>query len=427
VRLALALLAALVLAACRAAAPPAAPLATAASAPADTAAPLVLVSIDGFRPDYRATAPTPTLDRLAAEGVRAERLVPVFPTLTFPNHYSLVTGLHPEEHGIVGNSMFDPAFAAAGTDSTFSLGDREALADGRWWGGEPIWVTAEREGIRTAPLFWPGSEAEIGGVRPSVWHPYDGDLPYEARVDSVLAWLDRPAETRPGFAALYVSAVDHAGHDHGPDAPETAAAVAQADRVLARLVAGLEARGLYDRTNLVVVSDHGMAALAPDRVAYLDDAVDLEADLERILYGATTLVWPRPGREDAVVEALRGLDHVTVYRREEVPERLHFRDHRRIAPVVVVADVGWTLTTRDYVERRGGPTGGTHGYDNAAPEMAALLVARGPAFRSGAVVDEVSSVDLYNVMAAALGLRPAPNSGDPAALPALLRPVVAGD
>lgn len=420
------LLATLALGACRTAAPgPDAAPAAVASAP--DVAPLILVSLDGFRHDYFGKAPTPTLDRIAAEGVRAERMVPVFPSLTFPNHYSLVTGLYPEEHGIVGNSMFDPEFAAARTDSTFSLGDAEAVTDAKWWGGEPIWATAERQGLRAGTLFWPGSEAPIGGVRPSRWLPYDDDLAYEARVDTVLAWLDLPAERRPSLLTLYFSAVDGAGHEHGPDSPEVAEAIGRVDRALARLVAGLEARGLYGRTNVVVVSDHGMAALSPKRVAYLDDALDLDADVERVLYGATTLIWPRPGREDAVVEALRKLQHVEVYRREEVPERLHFRDHRRIAPVVAVADVGWTLTTRDYVERRGGPTGGTHGYDNRAPEMGAILLARGPAFRSGATVGEVSAVDLYNVMAAALGLRPAPNSGDPAVLQSLLRPGVAGD
>lgn len=415
----LALLVLLVLSACRSTAP--------VGPATDGAAPLILISIDGFRDDYRSRAPTPTLDRLAEGGVQAERLVPAFPSLTFPNHYTLVTGLHPEEHGIVGNSMFDVDFAAAGTDSTFSLGDAEAVTDAKWWGGEPLWVTAERQGQRAGTLFWPGSEAAIGGVRPSHWLPYDDDFPYGARVDTVLAWLDLPDERRPSFLTLYFSAVDHAGHEFGPDAPEVNEAIARVDSALARLVDGLEARGLYDGTNLVVVSDHGMAGLSPDRAVYLDDAIDLDADVERVLYGATTLVWPRPGREDAVVEALSALDGMEVYRREDVPERFHFRDHRRIAPVVLIADVGWTLTSRAYVERRGGPSGGTHGFDNEAPEMGALLIARGPAFREGATVERVAAVDLYNVMAAALGLRPAPNSGDPSVLPRLLRPGVAGD
>lgn len=410
VRRALALLAALILAAgCRTAALPDAPPA----ATAGTYTPLVLVSLDGFRPDYRGRTPTPALDRLAAEGVSAGRLVPVFPTLTFPNHYSLVTGLHPEAHGIVGNSMYDPVF-----DASFSIGDSVAVADGRWWGGEPLWVTAERQGVRAATLFWPGSEAAIGGVRPSDWKPYDDDMPYAARVDTALAWTARPASTRPGLVTLYFSAVDSQGHRFGPDAPETAAAVARVDSALGRLLDGLDRQGV--RANVVVVSDHGMAALAPERVVFLDDgAPAFTAETERVLWGATTLVWPKPGRLDALEAGLRRLDHVSVYRRDApagaggVPERLHFRDNRRIAPLVLVADEGWSLTS--HADPRT-PRGGTHGYDNAAPSMAGVFFASGPAFRTGgAVVPSFNTIDVYEALCAAMGLRPAPNSGDAAA------------
>ena len=378
--------------------------------------PLVLVSIDGFRWDYRDRAATPALDRLAAEGVRAGRLVPVFPTLTFPNHYSLVTGLHPEHHGIVGNTMRDAALG------TFSLSDRAAVTDARWWGGEPVWVTAERQGQRAATMFWPGSEAAIGGVRPSDWAVYDGDVPAAARVDTVLAWLSRPAPRRPRLVTLYFEAVDHAGHEDGPDAPETVAAVEGVDRAIARLVTGLDALG---PVNLVVVSDHGMAALSPDRVVYLDDAAPrVAAQTDEVLWGATTLVWPRPGRLDSLAAALGGLDHVRVYRRDApeadggVPERLHFRASPRIAPLILVAEAGWTLTTR---ARARPPRGGTHGYDNAEPSMAGILIARGPGFRSGGTaVPTFRTVDVYEMLCQTLGLRPAPNDGDPAAARALL-------
>ena len=407
------LAAVLALAGCRTAAPPAAP---------DHYAPLVLVSLDGFRYDYRGRTPTPALDRLAAEGVSAGRLVPVFPTLTFPNHYSLVTGLHPEHHGIVGNSMVDRALGS------FSLGDTAAVRDARWWGGEPLWVTAERQGTTAGAMFWPGSEAAIGGVRPTFWKPYDDDLAYEARVDTVLAWMSLPPARRPGFVTLYFSAVDSQGHRYGPDAPETTAAIARVDSAVGRLLGGLDTRGLGDRASVVVVSDHGMAALAPDRVVYLDDAAPrLAGRTERILWGATTLVWPAPGQLDSLGAALSTLAHVSVYRRDApaaaggVPERLHFRDHPRIAPLVLVADEGWTLTTR--AEARV-PRGGTHGYDNAVASMAGILIARGPAFRSGgAVVPTFNTVDVYEALCAALGLTPAPNDGDVAAARSVLAPV----
>ena len=396
-----------VLAGCRTATPPLAPTAD------DAYTPLVLVSLDGFRYDYRSRTATPALDRLAAEGVYAERLVPVFPTLTFPNHYSLVTGLYPEHHGIVANTIYDPVFGA-----TFSLSDREAVADARWWGGEPLWVTAERQGVRAATLFWPGSEAAIGGVRPSDWKPYDDDMPYAARVDTALAWMSRPAATRPGLVTLYFSAVDVAGHRFGPDAPETTAAIARVDSTVGRLLAGLGARGI--RANVVVVSDHGMAALSSDRVVFLDDADPAFADhTERVLWGATTLLWPTPGTIDSLEARLSTLDHVSVYRREAVPERLHFRDSRRISPLVLVADDGWTLTT--HADARV-PRGGTHGFDNANLDMSAILIAAGPAFRSGgASVPTYRTVDVYDALCDALGLRPAPNDGDAEAPRALLR------
>ena len=379
---------------------------------------LVLVSIDGFRWDYldRADVAAPTLRRLAAEGVRAERLVPVYPTKTFPNHYSLVTGLHPEDHGVVGNTMYDPAVPdSAGGAGRFALSDRAALADARWWGGEPIWVTAERQGVRTGTVFWPGSEAAIGGVRPSDWLVYDGDLPYEARVDSALAWSGRPAPAR--LVTLYFEGVDTAGHRYGPDAPETAAAIERVDAALARLVGGLEARGALDETDLVVVSDHGMTEVAPDRVVVLDDAVDLDVEVENVIYGEAAGVWPAAGvGADDLVARIDALPHVRAYRREATPERFHYRASPRIPPVVVVPDEGWTVSSRAYTERNPDrPSGGAHGYDNALSDMHGLFVARGPSFARGVRTAPLSAVDVYGVVAAALGLRPAPNSGDPAA------------
>jgi predicted AlkP superfamily pyrophosphatase or phosphodiesterase len=376
---------------------------------------VLLLSLDGFRPDYLQALQHTTMAQLAERGALAEALVPVFPTSTFPNHYTQVTGLYPERHGIVANSFYDPQ-----RDQSYSLGNRAAVQDGSWYRGEPIWVTAERQGRRSATMFWPGSEAEIGGLRPSTWLDYDGSLPHPARIDSVLAWLDRPAETRPAFVTLYFSTVDSEGHRHGPYAPEVTAALEEVDTALARLVAGLEARGLLDRTDLIVTTDHGMAELDPERVVFLDDYVDLDADVERVTWGAVTGLWPAPGRTDEVVSALRERPHFQAWHREDVPERFHFRDHRRIAPVVLLADEGWTLSTRENTERRGRPSGGTHGFDPELDSMAGVLIARGPSFRGGgAVVRPVVAVDLYNVMAQALGLTPAPNDGDPE-VPALL-------
>ncbi len=384
---------------------------------------VVLISIDGFRHDYldRADVQAPTLRRLAAEGVRAERLIPVFPTKTFPNHYSLVTGLYPEQHGVVGNSMRDPAMLdGEGKPMEFSMSNAEANADARWWGGEPIWTTAERQGVRAGTVFWPGSEVDRPN-RPTHWMPYDDDLAYSARVDTALAWLDRPASERPRLITLYFSAVDSQGHRHGPDSPEVAEAIGEVDATLARLIAGLEARGMGGRTDLVIVSDHGMAAVDRSRVVVLDEAIDVEAaDVE---WGEPVGIWPAEGDDVGdMIARIDALDHVRAYRKENTPARLRYRDNGRIPPIVLIADDGWTVTSQSYLDRRDDrPSGGSHGYDNAYDSMGGLFVAHGPHFKSGATVAPLSAVDVYGVVAHVLGVDPAPSEGDADAVRAVTR------
>lgn len=390
-----------------------------AEAPAETAEAgraVVLVSFDGFRWDYLDRGlDTPALDWVAA-GARAERLVPVFPTKTFPNHYSLVTGLHPQDHGIVGNSMRDPERLVDGEPARFSLSNREAVADGRWWAGEPIWVTAERQGVMAAPVFWPGSEAEIGGVRPSRWLPYDGAMSYADRAAQALDWLDEGA----GIVTFYVEAVDNAGHWFGPDAPETDAAILEADAALGVLLDGLRQRGRLDATDIVVVSDHGMTAVSRERVVLLDDAVDYETvDVD---WGEVVGLWPEAGVDvDALIARVSALPHLTAMRKADVPDRLHYSDHPRIPPVVVLVDAGWTASSQSYLDRNPErPSGGAHGYDNVERDLHGIFLARGPHLRTGAL-GTLSTVDVYNVLAGALGVTPAPNSGDPAVAARVLR------
>ena len=387
---------------------------------------LVLISIDGFRYDYldRTDAEMPALDALEASGVRAERLVAAFPTKTFPNHYSLVTGLYPEAHGIVGNTMMDPDMTdASGEPARFSLSNREAVTDSRWWLGEPIWVTAEKQGVRAATAFWPGSEAEIGGVRPSDWLVYDGDLSYTARVDTALAWLSRTGEDHPELVTLYFEGVDTQGHRNGPDAPETAEAIEEVDAALAQLVAGLRQRQLLASTDIVIVSDHGMAAVSPERRVILDDAIDLDAETDEVMYGEPVGIWPAAGADvDDMVARIDALDHVQAYRREDTPERLHYRASGRIPPIVLIADEGWTVTSQSFVDQYPDrPTGGTHGFDNRFPSMHGVFVASGPSFREHATTGPLATVDVYDILARVLDVTPAPNSGDPAAADRVLR------
>lgn len=375
---------------------------------------LVLVSLDGFRWDYLDRHDTPALDRIAAQGVRASKLVPVFPTETFPNHYSAVTGLYPDRHGIISNSMYDPERGAY-----FSLSNREAIADGRWWQGEPIWVTAEQQGQTAATYYWPGSEAAIQGVRPSYWRAFDASVPGEERVDHVFSWLELPADERPTFITLYFDELDVAGHEHGPDSREVAGAVEAVDGYVGRLLDGLEARALLDRIHLIVISDHGMAETSPERVIVLDRSFD-PSQARIIRRHPVLMMYPEAGAEEATYEALRAEPHLDVYWKEDLPE--HYRvEHPRTPPLIAVAEAGWSIATRDrLVDRPESFRGGSHGYDHRAPSMGGLFVAMGPSFRRGVEVDSVEIIQLYELMCGLLGLEPAPNDGRADALKHLL-------
>ena len=380
--------------------------------------PLLLVSIDAFRADYLQRGFTPTLAAMAADGVRAKALQPSFPSLTFPNHYTLVTGLYPDHHGIVNNTMYDPALGK------FSLGNHAAVRDGRWWdGGEPIWVTADKQGLRTATMFWPGSEAAIHGYRPDYWLPYDGTVPADRRVDQILEWLDLPAAQRPDFLTLYFENVDHAGHTDGPDTPGVDAALRTVDAALARLVAGLKARGLYDRINIIVLSDHGMAPTPASQRVLMDKLIDLD-HMRVVSMGILAGFIPHPGHE-AEIEAqlLRPHPHMTCWRKQDIPARFHYGSNPRIPPLVCLANTGWQITSSGYLaQRKRPPSLGNHGYDNADPLMRALFVAHGPAFRQGLVVPEFPNVDVYPLMTHLLGIGPAANDGDYRAVEGMLDP-----
>lgn len=377
---------------------------------------VLLVSVDGMRHDYLDSASLPNLRRIAAEGVRAP-LVPVFPSKTFPNHYTIVTGLYAGQHGIIGNTMYDPEL-----DAWFRMSDRQAVADGRWWKGEPIWVTAERQGIRTAPLFWPGVEAEIEGVRPTYWLPFDDRLPNERRVTQVLEWLDLPEPERPRFVTTYFSIVDVAGHNHGPASPEVIAALHEVDSLVGLLLEGLDRRGMLDRTAILLVSDHGHAARSPERVIVLDDF--LPPGLAQVVDWSPILqLRPEPGLEDSVFRLLAGRHpHLQVYRKSEIPERWRVRESPRVAPIIGVADEGWEIASREWLSRHPGAlTGGSHGWDPDSPAMWGVFLARGPGFRQGYEGTPFRNIHLYDLMCGLLGITPAPNEGSPDSTKPFLR------
>lgn len=383
--------------------------ATAPAAPPKAERPIVvLVSIDGFRPDYLERGLTPTLSRLAAEGASGA-MRPSFPTKTFPNHYTLVTGLRPDRHGVVNNTMTDPAIPGV----VFRLANREAVGDRRWWDdAEPIWVTAQNAGLTAAAMFWPGSEADVRGVRPRWWLPYDETMTAEARVDRLLRWLALSGDDRLDFATLYFEAVDDAGHRYGPDSDETNAAVAATDAAIGRLVAGLERQGLSDKVVLLIVSDHGMAATSPERVVRLGPVAS--SDAATVLYsGATVAVDPAPGREaEVAAELLAPRDHLQCWRKGELPARFRFGLHRRAPGFFCLAETGWIAVKADAPVRR---EGGDHGYDDAAPEMQALFIAHGPRIARGRRVEGLVNVDVHPLIGRLLALPVPAGDGDPAA------------
>ena len=384
-------------------------LAGCASRPAqpEKYSPLILISFDGYRPDYLDRGLSPNLAALAAGGVRAQAMRPSFPTLTFPNHYTIVTGLYPDHHGIVDNRMVDPA-----SGKRFVYNDYPTTTDSSWWGGEPLWVAAEKQGKRAATMYWPGSDVEIAGSRPRHWRRFDANVPPQARVDQALAWLDLPPGERPDFMTLYFDQTDHAGHWYGPASAEVGAVLAEVDAALGSLVEGLERRGIYAATNLVIVSDHGIAPSGPDQVVTIDRVVDMD-DVD-VVSGVLASITPKPGHEARAEAALlQPHDHMRCWRKADLPARLHYGKNARIAPLLCLADDGWIIFTQKFLDRPGRHISvGEHGYDNDDPNMRALFVAHGPAFKQRVVVPEFDNVDVYSLLAHVLHLKAAANDGD---------------
>ena len=379
-----------------------------ASGPAPT---VVLVSIDGLPADVPGSGRMPVLDAIAREGVQAAWLTPSYPTLTFPNHYTLATGLRPDRHGIVNNNINDATLGRF-------VSKQASARDGRWWGGEPIWVTLQRQGGIAATMFWPGSEAEIAGQRPRYWKRFDGTLPVDARVDQVLAWLDLPPAQRPRLVTLYLEPYDVASHAAGMHSTQAMQALATVDAGLARLRDGLRARGLDDTVDLIVLSDHGMADVRAEDVVYLDDLVPAEAmDVESV--GQMAWLSARPGREAEVERALlRRHDHFQCWRKAETPANWHFGRNPRIPPIVCQADDGW----RVWLHRWPAATTlkGEHGFAPEDVGMRAVFTAVGPSFRAGVRLPAFDNVDVYPLLARLLRITPAANDGDIAPLlPAL--------
>jgi predicted AlkP superfamily pyrophosphatase or phosphodiesterase len=372
----------------------------------------ILISIDGFRADYLARGITPNLSRLAAGGAHAA-MRPSFPSTTFPNHYTLVTGLRPDRHGIVGNTMED----ARRPGETFTM----ATADPFWWSeAEPIWTTAERAGVHTATMFWPGSNLAIDNIRPRDWWLYSKDNSEAQRVDAVIDWLRRPAETRPQFVTLYFDTVDTAGHKYGPDGDKTNATIRAVDAQIGRLTEGLTTLGLS--ANLIIVADHGMAATSPERTIELWK-IAKPKDYRAIGYGPVVGLVPTKGREARLAKALlKPNANMDCARKENLPPALHYGANPRVPPFICIARIGWLIVTAPPAPDKPIEAGGAHGYDPANREMDALFIGFGPAFQRGVALPAFDNVDVYPLLAKLIGVVPRAGDGSLASTANALRP-----
>lgn len=365
---------------------------------------VVLVSLDGLRYDYAKKYGARHLLAIAAHGASApEGMIPAYPSLTFPNHYTLVTGLYPEHHGIVGNQFYDPE-----RKETYSYRDPKTATDGSWYGGTPLWSLAEKEGMRSACFFWPGSEAKIAGERPTFYLHYDDRFPDQDRIAQVVAWLKLPPEQRPHFITLYYSNVDHAGHEYGPDTPQTAEAVRHVDALMGTLEGDLRALNLP--IDLIIVSDHGMAKI---QGSWID--LDNFASLDGLITVGSYLYAPNEAAANAAYQKLKAADaSFMVYRRENVPAELHFNGNPREGDPIIVARGPYAIRAHapppDREDRA--PTPGNHGFDpTMMPEMKAVFYAEGPDIRVGVKLKPFENVNVYPLIVKLLGLDSPPVDG----------------
>ncbi|HSV89101.1 MAG TPA: ectonucleotide pyrophosphatase/phosphodiesterase [Bacteroidales bacterium] len=366
---------------------------------------VVMLSLDGWRWDYSARVPTPNLDGIATQGVMVEYLKPVFPTKTFPNHYSMATGLYPDNHGIVANNFYCPEL-----DMTFRLGDRTTVENPVFYGGEPIWVTAEKQGLITASYFWVGSEAPIMGIQPTYWKQFDNDVALSAQIDTVIYWLNLPIEKRPRLITLYSHEPDSHGHDYGPDAPEVDQMLVYLDSLVGDLKTKLNRLPIAGQINLIVTSDHGMTQLSAERFVNLSQYV--RRDWFERAHGGNPVLMLQPveGMKDSVYQILRGVENINVWKSGQLPKRLNYGNNPRTLDLVVMADSTWSLGWNP--PRENFSTEGGHGWDNAKKDMHTIFYAMGPAFRNNHVHPPFMVIDLYPLIAHILGLKPAKVDGE---------------
>jgi predicted AlkP superfamily pyrophosphatase or phosphodiesterase len=372
--------------------------------------PLILISMDGFRWDYFEKTETPNFDEIIKGGSKSKALIPVFPTKTFPNHISIVTGLYPENHGIIANRMYDPIF-----DEYYYIGQgSKPVLDGKWYEGEPVWVTVEKSGLKAMTMFWPASEAEIMGYRPTEYFVYDGSIKHDDRIEQILNWIDYPADKRASFLSLYFSHTDTYGHKYGPNSDQIIEAIKEMDRTIGVLVRGLKKRELLDEVNILLVSDHGMTPTHPDSVIYLDDYIDMKT-VEMVDWTPVGSLIPTKDQTSIFNKLKNSHPSMDVYNKGDAPNRYHYSKHRRIQPITLVAKDHWSISANQSGaedDHAKGYTVGAHGYDPDYVNMRGVFVGHGPGFKDNFVGPGFSNIHLYEMMCRLLEINPAKNDGN---------------
>lgn len=367
---------------------------------------VVLVSMDGFRWDYPTMYHTPNLDKIAKRGVKAHSLIPSFPSVTFPNHYTIATGLYPDHHGLVHNNFYDDSLKLS-----YSISNRKVVEDPRFYGGEPIWNTAGRQGLKTASYFWVGSETMVNGKQPDYWKRYDQKVDNGSRIDTVAKWLSLPENARPRLVLLYFSEPDHTGHLYGPHSPETNKTVVYMDSLMGVLYSKLMTTPVNKSIDLIIVSDHGMSAVSEEKNIVLDQFVPKTWCRQIEGYNPFYMIQPEAGYDDSVYNALGKVAHLKVWKKNEIPAHLNYGSNSRIFPVVVLADSSYSLTwSFKRIEK-----GGAHGYDIRNTDMHGIFYAVGPDFKKDMQFPSFQNIHIYDLIAGLLKITPAPNDGKPEA------------
>lgn len=361
---------------------------------------VVVLSLDAFRYDYPEIWHTPTLDSLARVGVKGA-FYPSFPSLTFPNHYSMATGLYPNNSGIVHNTFIRPDGAV------YRIGDRDKVEDPSFYKGEPIWNTAERQGVKSASYFWVGSETKVNGHQPSIWKKFDSSVPFESRGDSIISWLSLPEKQRPHLLMWYIEEPDHTSHTYTPYGVETKKVVEDLDKLVGDFCHKMNQLSIADKINFILVSDHGMASYKPQNYINLKDYLPLDS-FRYVAEGAPTLLYTSPTYIETAYDILSKIPNIKVWKKGNIPAKYHYGTSDRISNIVVLPDVGTQLQFR---EKSSPSNGAAHGFDNYTPEMRAIFYGSGPSFPKGKKVKPIENVNLYLLICKLLNLTTAPNDG----------------